>query len=226
MQFEGRCIVVTGGGGGLGQSVVRWLAARGAEVTVPEYTDRSDLFDDLNNVTVVPGLDLTDEDVVTRFYGAQSTLWASVHLAGGFAMSPVLNTSLADFEHQIRMNLVTAFLCSREAVRSMSDGGRIVNVTARPAVETAVPGMLAYTTSKGAVAAMTRALAAECLSKGILVNAIAPSIIDTPANRAGMPSADFGTWPKPEELAQAIGFLISPENRLTNGAIVPVYGQA
>ena len=103
-------------------------------------------------------------------------------------------------------------------------GGRIVNVAARAAVAP-VPGMAAYLTSKAGVAALTQALAAEVLTEGILVNAVLPSIIDTPANRASMPKADFATWPKPAEIAETIVFLASPENALTSGALVPVYGR-
>jgi NAD(P)-dependent dehydrogenase (short-subunit alcohol dehydrogenase family) len=100
-----------------------------------------------------------------------------------------------------------------------------VNVAARPALQPA-GGMIAYTTSKAAVASLTECLAAELAGEGILCNAIVPSIIDTPANRASMASADFTKWPKPAELAEAIAFLVSPANRLTSGALVPVYGAA
>jgi NAD(P)-dependent dehydrogenase (short-subunit alcohol dehydrogenase family) len=89
-----------------------------------------------------------------------------------------------------------------------------------------VPGMTAYAASKAGVAALTQALAAELVKDGILVNAVLPSIIDTPANRAAMPSADHTMWPKPAELAEAIGFLASSHNTLTSGALVPVYGRA
>ena len=226
MSFENKTIVVTGGGGGLGQSIVRWLAARDAKVIVPEYSQHSDVFSDLPNVTVITGQDLTDEDTVVRLYSGLTSIWGSIHLAGGFAMAPLLDTSLASLQHMLRMNVTTAFLCSREAVRKMTSGGRIVNVSARPAVGEAVSGLSAYTISKGAVASMTRALAAECLDKDILVNAIAPSIIDTPANRNGMPNADFSRWPTPEDLAETVGYLVSPANRVTSGTIVPVYGKA
>ena len=86
--------------------------------------------------------------------------------------------------------------------------------------------MLAYATSKSGVTALTRLLAAELKDEGILVNAIVPSIIDTPANRKGMPGADFDAWPKPAELAQTIAHLVSPSTSLTSGALVPVYGRA
>jgi NAD(P)-dependent dehydrogenase (short-subunit alcohol dehydrogenase family) len=86
--------------------------------------------------------------------------------------------------------------------------------------------MAAYIAAKAGVAALTQALAAELAGDRILVNAVLPSIIDTPANRASMPKADHAAWPKPGELADAIGFLASPENALTSGALVPVYGRA
>ena len=106
-------------------------------------------------------------------------------------------------------------------------GGRIVNVAARPALEWRLgAGMVAYAASKAAVAAMTVALAEEVAKDGILVNAVAPSIMDTPANRQAMPKADHAAWPKVEEVAATILFLASPDNRVTRGAIVPVYGRS
>jgi NAD(P)-dependent dehydrogenase (short-subunit alcohol dehydrogenase family) len=127
------------------------------------------------------------------------------------------------------MNFVTCFLCCRAAVSAMTkgEGGRIVNVAARPALEwRSGAGMAAYTASKAAVAALTVALAEEVAKQGILVNAIAPSILDTPANRQAMPKADHAAWPKVEEVAQTVLFLASPENRVTRGAVVPVYGKS
>ena len=128
------------------------------------------------------------------------------------------------------MNFVTAFLCCRAAVNAMARtgaGGRIVNVAARPALEWRTgAGMAAYTASKAAVAALTVALAEEVAKNGILVNAVAPSILDTSANREAMPKADHAAWPKVEEVAATILFLASPDNKVTRGAIVPVYGKS
>jgi NAD(P)-dependent dehydrogenase (short-subunit alcohol dehydrogenase family) len=107
----------------------------------------------------------------------------------------------------------------------MKRGGRIVNVAARPAV-TPTAGMIAYATAKAGVAALTQALAVEVLPQGILVNAVLPSIIDTPANRAAMPTADHATWPTPAQLAETIAFLASEKNALTTGTLLPVYGRA
>jgi NAD(P)-dependent dehydrogenase (short-subunit alcohol dehydrogenase family) len=210
--MQGRHVVVTGGNGALGGAVVALLSARGAVVHVPDLAT----------------VDLTREADAVGYYAALPPLWASIQLAGGFAMSPLAETSLADFEKQWRMNTTTCFLACREAVKSMrraGSGGRIVNVAARPVV-VPTPGMIAYVASKSGVAAMTQALAAELAAETILVNAVLPSIIDTPVNRAAMPRADHAAWPKPAELAEAIGFLASPENALTTGALVPVYGRA
>jgi NAD(P)-dependent dehydrogenase (short-subunit alcohol dehydrogenase family) len=180
------------------------------------------------HVPDIATVDLSNEAQAAAYYAALPPLWASIQLAGGFAMAPVLDTSFADFERQWKMNTVTCFLACREAVRAIrkaGGGGRIVNVAARPVVAP-VGGMTAYVASKAGVAAMTQALAAELAGDRILVNAVLPSIIDTPANRAAMPSADHAAWPKPAELAAAIGFLASPDNALTSGALVPVYGRA
>ena len=103
--------------------------------------------------------------------------------------------------------------------------GRIVNVAARPAV---VPtgGLIAYSVAKAAVVALTQSLAAETTADEILVNAVAPSIIDTPANRKAMPDADHTAWPSPAEIAETILYCASPRNRLTSGALIPAYGRA
>ena len=136
---------------------------------------------------------------------------------------------------EFRINALSAFLCSAAAVKAFraraqpgaggARGGRIVNVSARPALEPRLgAGMIAYTASKSAVAALTQALAQETAEDEIWVNAVAPSIIDTPANRAAMPDADFSKWVMPAALAQMIVFLASPDNRATRGAVIPVYG--
>jgi NAD(P)-dependent dehydrogenase (short-subunit alcohol dehydrogenase family) len=180
-------------------------------------------------VELIADIDLAQEAAVARLYGSVPRLWASIHLVGGFAMAPVAETTKSDLMKQIEMNFVTAFLCCRGAVKAMTAagaGGRIVNVATRPALEwRAGAGMAAYTASKAAVAALSVALAEEVVKAGILVNAIAPSTMDTPANRQSMPKADHAAWAKVEEVAATILFLASPENRVTRGAVVPVYGR-
>ena len=220
-------VLVTGGTGALGTAVCRRLLSEGCtvHVTCLNEADR-DRFP-LADQCTLHQVDLTDEGAVTELYRRLGSLWASIHLAGGFAMGPIEAMSLADFEAMFQRNTVSAFLCCREAVgvmRQEGGGGRLVNVGARPAVEPA-GGMLAYTTSKAAVTSMTQCLAKELVDESILVNAVLPSIMNSPANRAAMPDADFDAWPTVDEVAETIAWLASPENTLTSGALVPVYGR-
>jgi NAD(P)-dependent dehydrogenase (short-subunit alcohol dehydrogenase family) len=223
-------VVISGGTGGLGASVVEAFLAQGAEVHLPiiEAELPAHLAWRGDARVHAAKLSLDDEPQVTAFYGALPELWASIHLVGGFAMAKIEDTSLADFEKQWRMNAVTCFLGCREAVKAIrktGTGGRIVNVSARPAVSP-VAGMIAYASSKATVAAITQNLAAEVLHDNILVNAVLPSTIDTPANRKSMPNADHSKWPTPAQIAETITFLASEHNAVTTGTLVPVYGRA
>jgi len=224
--LRGRRVVVTGGTGGLGAAVVKAFADEGAMCEVTTRRPENSTSDRIRYHVV----DVADENAVTRFYASVgSGLWASIHLVGAFEMGAIADTSLEKFRNMFDTNTVTCFLCCREAIKAMRKvggaGGRIVNVSSRPAL---VPtgGMIGYTTSKAAVSSITQSLAEEVKGDGILVNAVVPSTMDTPANRAAMPKADFSKWPKVEEVAQAILFLASGENALTSGALVPVYGKA
>jgi NAD(P)-dependent dehydrogenase (short-subunit alcohol dehydrogenase family) len=233
MDFQDRHVIVTGGTGALGAAVFGALVGAGAHCHVPfVVAGEAERFPfrEHQKVRLVPVANLADEAEVGRLYESVPRLWASIHLAGGFAMAPLGETSKSDLMGQLETNFITAFLCCRAAVNAMARngaGGRIVNTAARPALEWRTgAGMTAYTASKAAVAALTAALAEEVAKAGILVNAVAPSIMDTPANRAAMPKADHALWPKVEEVAATIVFLASPENRVTRGAIVPVYGKS
>lgn len=232
MGFDGRDVVVTGGTGALGRAVVARLLEGGAVCHVPAWSPEEVARFDLAGharVRVTEGVDLTDEGSVSSFYAALPRLWGSIHVVGGFAMAPLLETGAADFRRMFELNAVTAFLSCREAVRAIrrgdGGGGRIVNVAARPAL-TPTGGMIAYSTSKAAVVAITQSLADELKDEHILVNAIAPSVMDTPGNRRAMPDADFGQWPKVDEVARAVSYLASPANALTTGLVMPVYGRA
>ena len=231
MDFSNRHVVVTGGTGALGTAVVAKLLAGGATCTIPylheaeaqRFPHRGDA-----KAKLIAVSDLADEAAVAKVY-AGVKLWASIHIAGGFAPGKVADTAKVTLMAQIDGNLVSCFLCCRAAVNAMlaAGGGRIVNVAARPALEWRTgAGMTAYTIAKAGVAALTVALAEEVAKDGILVNAVAPSIMDTPANRAAIPKADHAGWPKVEEVAATILFLASPDNRVTRGAIVPVYGKS
>jgi NAD(P)-dependent dehydrogenase (short-subunit alcohol dehydrogenase family) len=250
LRLNGRTVVVTGGTGALGRAVVARLLAEEARPVVTWRSERElREFPSADRVRLHK-VDLADEKAVAEFYRGLPDLWASVHLAGGFAMSSVLETSGANFLGMFATNALSCFLCCREAIRAIQStdsaggngaaapattaggattsakaGGRIVNVAARPAL-TPTAGMIAYSASKAAVASLTQSLAEEVKPLGILVNAVAPSIMDTPANRAAMPNADFTAWPTVEQVAEAILFLASPANALTSGAVVPVYGRA
>jgi len=231
MDFRDRHVVITGGAGALGTAVVEMLIAAGAICHVPCFDEgdaqRFRLRCHSQLKLTITG-SLADEANVALLYQGIAPLWASIHLAGGFAAAALRKTSMAMLRQQIDMNFVSCLLCCRAAVTAMAgNGGRIVNVAARAALEwRSGAGMTAYTASKAAVAALTAALAEEVARDGILVNAVAPSIMDTPANRRAMPKADFGLWPKVEEVAATILFLASPENRVTRGAVVPVYGKS
>jgi NAD(P)-dependent dehydrogenase (short-subunit alcohol dehydrogenase family) len=232
MDFSNTTVVVTGGTGALGAAVVARLLAAGARCVVP-YVIEGELqrfaHRDDKRVSLVALRDLADEVDVAKLYAqAGSPLWASIHIAGGFAMGKVADTGKAALMAQIEQNLVSCFLCCRAALKAFgAQGGRIVNVAARPALEwRAGAGMSAYAIAKAGVAVLTATLAEEAAKDGVLVNAVAPSIMDTPANRAAMPKADHATWPKVDEVAATIVFLASRDNHVTRGAIVPVYGKA
>ncbi|MEJ2434208.1 MAG: SDR family NAD(P)-dependent oxidoreductase [Pseudolabrys sp.] len=233
MDFSGKHVVVTGGTGALGSAVVAGLLGLGAACTVPYRIEKEgQRFAHAGdpNVKLVAVGSLADEGDVASFYAgfaASGGLWASIHIAGGFAMGKVAETDKAALTAQLDKNLVSSFLCCHAAVNAMGGGGRIVNVAARPALEwRSGAGMAAYTAAKAGVAALTVALAEDVAKDGILVNAVAPSIMDTAANRSAMPKADFDAWPKVEEVAATILFLASPDNKVTRGAVVPVYGKA
>ena len=229
MEFKDRHVMVTGGTGALGRAVVGTLIEAGAHCHVTYVHEaEAQSFPFRQQVTLHAVDDLANEATVAKLYGGIPKLWASIHLAGGFAMSGIGDTDKARLMQQIDTNFVACFLCCRAAVKAIGrGGGRIVNVAARPALEwRSGAGMIAYTASKAAVAAMTVALAEEVAKDGILVNAVAPSIMDTPANRAATPKADYAAWPKVEEVAATILFLASPENAVTRGGVIPVYGKA
>jgi len=230
-EFAGLDVVVTGATGELGEAVARHLLGAGATVHLPVRTPgkaRALYAGAEDRVRVATVSDLGDESAVGAFYAGLPPVWASIHCAGGFAMSRIDDTTLADLKKMLDGNTVSAFLCCREAVKAMRGrGGRIVNVASQPGVEPRRGGgMVAYAVSKAAVAALTLALAEEVASEGIWVNAVVPSTMDTRANRRAWPDSDHSKWPKLGEVAATIAFLASPQNAVTRAALVPVYGRA
>ena len=204
---------MTGGTGGLGAAVVRALLADGWRVVVPWVEPRE--------------LDRAPDDDAATGDGAPP-LRAVVNLVGGFAMGERAEAMpIEDFERMLTLNLRPTYLVAQAAIPHLraAGGGSIVCVSARAAVR---PFACAsgYITGKGAVLALVGALDAEYRDEGIRTNAILPSVIDTPANRASMPDADTSRWVTPDEIAAVIRFLVSDESAPTSGAHVPVYGRA
>jgi NAD(P)-dependent dehydrogenase (short-subunit alcohol dehydrogenase family) len=229
LQFDGRIVVVTGGTGALGSAIVRLMVAQGARCVVPSHRAGEALsVRGPGSVEIVPGVDLSEERAVEKFYAALPSCWASIHTAGGYAKGAIATLTKGDLMKMLELNAVTAFLCCREAVKRMrngGNGGRIVNVAGKVAVAP-VGGMTPYSMSKAAVVSLTQSLAEEVAGEEIWVNAVVPSIMDTPANRASFPpGTDYTKWPKVEEVAETVAFLASPENKVTRGALVPVYGK-
>lgn len=226
--FESLHVVVTGATGELGSTVAALLMERGALCHLP-VRSAGKLDPGLARAHVATGIDLADETAVSAFYRDLPGLWASIHCAGAFAFTPIEQASAADLDKLFAVNARSAFLCAREAARRMRSakvGGRIVNVIARQALDPRRgAGMVPYTMSKAALAALTVALAEELAPDRIGVNAVAPSVLDTPANRASMPDADVSKWVRLEDLAEALLFLASPACA-ASGTLAPVYGGA
>ncbi|HEX6884648.1 MAG TPA: SDR family NAD(P)-dependent oxidoreductase [Planctomycetota bacterium] len=224
--FQDLHVVVTGATGELGGAVAEMLLAQGAICHLP-VRSAGKLDPALAKAHVVPGIDLADETAVAGFFRDLPGLWASFHCAGAFAYTPIESATGAELEKMLAVNARSAFLCSREAARRMraaKRGGRIVNVVSRQALEPRRgAGMVPYTMSKAAVAGLTVALAEELAGDSIAVNAVAPSILDTPANRAAMPQADPTKWVRLEDLAKVMLFLGS-SLCLASGTVAPVYG--
>jgi len=238
MTLEGKTAVVTGGTGALGSAVVRALLDAGARVSVPfrkeGELDRLRAVASLSADAPLSGalLDLTDETAVLDFFETvaedRGALDVLVNTAGGFAGGkPAHETPWSVWQEQLDLNLKTAVIASRGAAREMvkRGAGAIVNVSSRPATQDG-KNLAAYAASKRAVLALTDAMAAELKDSGVTVNAVLPSVIDTPANRKDSPKADYSKWPKPDEIAGVILYLVGPHARLVSGAHVPVYGRA
>jgi NAD(P)-dependent dehydrogenase (short-subunit alcohol dehydrogenase family) len=224
-----RTAIITGGTGGLGAAVTEAFLEAGWRVVAPWVAEH-----ELRRVQPRDGLELVQADLmlpsaVGDVVGlAGDGLRAVVNLVGGFAAAGrVHETPVEEFEQQLRLNLRPAYLVTAAALPVMlsAGDGSVVCVSSRAALQP-FAGAAGYITSKAAVLAFVDALHAEYRDDGIRANAVLPSVIDTPANRAAMPDADFDTWVAPAEIARVIRFLCSEEAAPTSGAHVPVYGRA
>lgn len=228
MNSSAQRVVVTGAFGALGRVVVRSLAASGANVAALDHAPAP--AEPGAGVHAFGGIDLADgaaaQAALDQANQALGGIDALVNIAGGFRWETVAEGNLDTWDQLYRLNLRTAVAASQAALPFLlaAGGGRIVNIGAAGAVK-AGTGMGAYAASKAGVARLTEAMAEEFKDRGITVNALLPSIIDTPANRADMPDADPAQWVAPADLAAVILFLASPESRAMTGALVPVTGR-
>lgn len=224
--MDGRVVAVTGGHGVLGRAVVQAALTRGWRVAVIDHAMGHAAPD---GVLEIGGVDLADptqaDAAVARVIERFGRLDALFNIAGGFVWQTADDAAPA-WERMFALNLSTALHASRAALPHLkaSDAGRIVNVGSAAALK-AGAGMGAYGASKAAVHALTQSLAEELKTTAVTVNAVLPSIIDTPANRADMRDADPAQWVAPADLAAVILFLASPESRAMTGALVPVTGR-
>lgn len=223
MRADGNVVLIAGGSGALGQTVVPSFVAAGARVIT---VDRH-----LPPVQAKGGTDmkadLTDEadvrrlvDEVIRTAGHIDTV---INLVGGFATGRVVETDVSLWHRMLTMNLTAAFLLSKAVLPHMLERrtGRIMHVAARAVLEP-FPGAAAYIVSKSGLVALIRTLSLELAGSGVTVNGVLPTTIDTPANRSSMPDADPSKWVRPESLAQTLIFLASREASQINGALIPV----
>jgi NAD(P)-dependent dehydrogenase (short-subunit alcohol dehydrogenase family) len=225
--MDGKVVVVTGALGALGKVVAETALARGARVAGVDHAPAP--IQTTANRIELGGVDLSDgaqaktaiDEVVTHF----GRLDVLINIAGGFAFETVAEGDAKTWQRMYALNVLTALNASRSALPYLiaSNAGRVVNVGAMGALR-ADAGMGPYAASKAGVHRLTEALAAECKGK-ITVNAVLPSTIDTPANRASMPKADFGKWVRPQELAEVILFLASDAASAVTGALLPVSGR-
>ena len=230
--MKGRAIVVTGGFGALGQVVVEAAARRGARAAALDIAAAppAGLVERLAaDALLLGGVDLTSAEAageaMSKVKARFGRLDALVNVAGGFRWETVEDGDPATWDRLFALNVKTALNASKAALPYLleSGAGRIVNVGAGAAVKSSA-GLGAYAASKAGVHRLTESLAEELKNRGVTVNAVLPSIIDTPANRAEMPNARFDRWVAPADLAAVILFLASREARAVTGALVPVAG--
>src|SRR4249920_3604186 len=223
MGVDGKIVLIAGGSGALGQTVVPAFSKAGAQVIT---VDRNPPSAQVGGRAAMKA-DATDEADVQRLVDdvirTRGRIDALINLVGGFAMGRVVETDAALWQRMLTMNVTAAFLLSKAVLPHMvaRGTGRIVHVVAWAAVEP-FPGAAAYIVSKASLLALIKVLALELSGSGVTINGVLPNTIDTPANRASMPQTDPSTWTKPESIADTLLFLVSEEARLISGAAIPI----
>jgi NAD(P)-dependent dehydrogenase (short-subunit alcohol dehydrogenase family) len=222
VSFDGRRVLVFGAAGALGAGVAAAFAEAGASVT---GVDRAEPTGDraLDGVGY-RAADVTSDDSVRDLFDSAPAPWAVLNTVGGFAgQRPLAEMDLAELAGQIELNLVTAALITKHALRVMQPvgEGRIVHTASRAGVVSQGSGF-AYSVSKLGVLHLVSMAADEVRGTGVTVNCVVPSIIDTPANRAAIPNANYAAWPKIPDIARTYVFLALPSSGLVNGAAIPV----
>ncbi len=237
--LAGRVALVTGAFGGLGPATTLALLESGASVLAVASRERPDALERLKAQAGEDGerlsaavADARDENAVAALVSdlvqRAGRLDILVNIIGGYAAGqPVTALDTQTLDRMLELNLKTTFLFSKHAARAMERNqfGRIINIASRAAVS-GRKNAAAYAIAKASVITLTEAQSEEVVERGITVNALLPGIIDTPANRASMPNANFARWPRPEEIARVIAFLASDDAGLISGASIPVYGRS
>jgi NAD(P)-dependent dehydrogenase (short-subunit alcohol dehydrogenase family) len=233
--FSGKAVLVAGGTGGLGRAVSLAFLQSGAQVAVTwqnekEFTAlKDDAGDGANRLTGF-NVDVTDAqqtaDLAKQILSQWNRIDVLVNTVGGYAGGiPLWNLEPDMLERMVSLNLLSGYALAKAVTPAMiaRKSGAIVNIAAKAAWDHAA-GASAYAATKAAALALMDSLAADLLGSGVRVNSILPSIIDTAANRAAMPGADFAKWPKAEDIARIVLFLVSDDARVIHGASIPVFG--
>jgi NAD(P)-dependent dehydrogenase (short-subunit alcohol dehydrogenase family) len=223
-----KVVIVTGGFGVLGRAVAEAALAAGAFVAIPGR-EPAEKIPARDRLLVLGGVDLTDFAASKQAFAAAAARFGKIdglaNVAGGFRWQTLGDGDLSDWTEQFAMNLLTAATATKAALPYLrASQGAIVNVASAPAKK-AGAGMGAYAASKAGVLRLTESLAEEEKNAGVRVNAVLPTIIDTPRNRADMPKADFSRWVKPEDIAKTILFLLSSDATAITGAEILIAGR-
>jgi NAD(P)-dependent dehydrogenase (short-subunit alcohol dehydrogenase family) len=230
VDLTGKVVAVTGGFGALGQAVSSLLAEAGAKVALIDHAP-APAAQQPSGALVYGAVDLADEQsavaLMRRIIGETGRLDALVNIAGGFNYETLEGGTLDTWDFLYRINVRTAVTSTKAALPYLlsSGAGRVVNIGALGAIKAAA-GMGPYAASKSGVARFTEALAAELKDRGVTVNAVLPSILDTARNRLDMPDADFSRWVTPRAMGEVIAFLLSDVAAVITGALIPVAGRA